>query len=257
MRFLVIGAAGHAQEVAWSLREQMRTRGESCEFVFFDDAIAPGRLPSGLGHVVGGLDLVGEHIGDGEVTLVLGVGLPRTKKAVVARLAALELPWATVVHPTAAIGPNVSLDEGSYVGAGAVLTVNIRVGQFATINTHCQVAHDDVLGNFVTLHPDAHLAGNVTVAEGCELGTGAVAIPGVTIGPWAIVGAGAVVVKTLPGDETYVGLPARARPVVSRDGEPTETPGDGEGTSARAISATGDSSQTQTKMPASRRSVRQ
>lgn len=251
MRFLVIGAAGHAQEVAWSLREQMRARGESCEFVFFDDGIAPGRLPAGFGHVVGGLDLVGEHIGDGDVSLVLGVGLPRTKKAVVARLAALELPWATVVHPSAAIGPNVSVGEGSYIGPGAVLTVNVRIGQFATINTHCQVAHDDVLGNFVTLHPDVHLAGNVTVADGCELGTGTVAIPGITIGPWAVVGAGAVVVKTLPGGETYVGLPARARGGMVEEDGPTE----GE-TTANAVAATSVSSGTRTKMPASRRSIR-
>jgi len=249
MRFLVIGAAGHAQEVVWSLREQLHARGESGEFVFFDDAIQPGRLPSGLGHVVGGLDLVGEHVGEGEVSLVLGIGLPRTKKMLVTRLAALELPWATVIHPGAIIGPNVSIGEGTYVGPGAVVTVNVRIGQFATINTHCQVAHDDVLGSFVTLHPDVHLAGNVTVADGCELGTGAVVIPGVTIGPGAVVGAGAVVVRTLPGGETYVGLPARARQAGAGEEAAPLTEDD----RTRALAA----SQTRTKMTSSRRTVRQ
>lgn len=208
-RFLVVGAAGFAQEVTWSLREQLRARGESFEFLFFDDGNEPGRLPSGLGHVVGGLDMIGEHIADGEARLVLGVGLPRTKAEVVARLAPLELPWATVVHPSAVIGPNVSLGEGSYVGAGAILTVNVRVGQFATINLHCQVAHDDVLGDFVTLHPDVHLAGCVTVGERSELGTGAIVIPQTTLGPATVLGAGCVVLDSLPGGHTYVGLPAR------------------------------------------------
>jgi len=74
---------------------------------------------------------------------------------------------------------------------------------------HCQVAHDGVLGDFVTLHPDVHLAGGVIVGEGAELGTGAIAIPDVTIGPWAVLGAGAVATLPLAGRRTYVGVPAR------------------------------------------------
>lgn len=253
-RFLVVGAAGFAQEVAWSLREQLRMRGEGFEFLFFDDNIEPGRLPSGLGDVVGGLDMIGEHVGDGEVRLVLGVGLPRTKAQTVARLAGLELPWATVVHPSAIIGPNVSLGEGSYVGAGAILTVNARVGQFATINLHCQVAHDDVLGNYVTLHPDVHLSGNVTIGEGCELGTGSIVIPGVTVGEWAVIGAGAVAVRTLPGGETYVGLPARARQGAIRDVDLMEHQASDDGKRARAL---GETAAGRTKVPVSRRQVRQ
>jgi sugar O-acyltransferase (sialic acid O-acetyltransferase NeuD family) len=182
-RYLVTGASGHAQEVAWALGEQTKAQGEACEFLFFDDRIVAGPLASGLGSVRGPLDAVAEHARGGEARLVLGIGLPGTKMAVVRRLTPLGLPWATVVHPAAMIGPNVSIGEGSYVGAGAIATVNVRIGRFATVNMHCQVAHDDVLGDFVTLHPDVHLAGRVVVGEGAELGTGAVVIPGATIGP--------------------------------------------------------------------------
>ena len=209
MRSLVIGAAGHAQEVAWSLREQAAARGEPCELLFFDDELPPGPLPSGLGSIVGGLDAVPAHAQSHDVQLVLGIGLPRTKRSVVARLACLQRPWATIIHPAAAIGPNVQIGEGGYVGAGAIITVNARIGRFTTINMHCQVAHDDVLESFVTLHPDVHLAGNVSVGEGCELGTGAVVIPGLTIGPWAVLGAGCIAVTSLTGGGVYVGMPAR------------------------------------------------
>jgi len=211
-RYLVIGAAGHAEEVAWSLREQRRADGVECEFIFFDDRRPPGRMPSGLGYLVGPLETVGEHVQSTGTRLVLGVGLPRTKLAVTRRLMPLGLPWATVIHPAATIGPNVSIGDGSYVGAGAIVTVNVRIGRFATINMHCQVAHDDVLGDFVTLHPDAHLAGNVSIGDGAELGAGVVVIPGTTIGSWAVLGAGAVAVCSLEGDRTYVGIPARGRP---------------------------------------------
>ena len=207
-RYLVIGAGGHAQEVAWSLDEQTRARGHRCEFIFFDDGLPPGPLPSRLGELVGELDAVGTYARGADTRLVLGIGLPRTKSAVIRRLGHLGLPWTAVIHPGATIGPGVSIGDGSYIGTGAVITVNVRIGQFVTVNSHCQVAHDDVLGDFVTLHPDVHLSGNVRIGDGAELGTGAIVIPGTTIGPWAVLGAGAVAVRSLAGERTYVGLPA-------------------------------------------------
>jgi len=210
MRYLVIGASGYAQEVAWSLSEQLRARGESGEMRFFDDAVPPGLVESSLGDVVGATDQVSKPLQGDDVALVLGIGLPRTKSKVVERLTPLGVPWATVIHPLAAIGPNVEIGAGSYVGAGAIITVNARIGRFATVNLHCQIAHDDVVGDFVTLHPDTHLSGNVTVGEGCELGTGSIVVPGASLGAWAVLGAGCVVVRSLTGGATYVGLPAQA-----------------------------------------------
>jgi len=225
MRYLVIGAAGHAQEVAWSLREQLNGRGGDGELFFFDDGLATGPVTSGLGMIVGGLDAVAAHAAGTASRLVLGIGLPKVKRAVVARLSGLGVPWATVIHPRAIIGANVSIAEGSYVGAGAIITVNVRIGRFATINMHCQVAHDDILENFVTLHPDVHLSGNVTLREGAELGAGAIVIPGVDVGAWATLGAGCVAVKSLAGDQVYVGLPARAPERQPRAGDrDPETP---------------------------------
>lgn len=209
MRYLVIGAAGHAQEVAWSLREQSARRGDACDLAFFDDALSSGPLPSGLGNVVGNLDRVGEYARQGDAQLVLGVGLPRTKAAVVERLQKLELRWATVVHPTAILGPNVRIAEGSYVAAGAILTVNVRLGRFTTINTHCAVAHDATVADFVTLHPDVHLSGGAEIGVGCEIGAGAIVIQGITIGPWAVLGASCTAIRPLAGGQTWVGTPAR------------------------------------------------
>jgi sugar O-acyltransferase (sialic acid O-acetyltransferase NeuD family) len=208
MRYLVIGAAGHAQEVAWSLCERLRGEGAPYELRFFDDRVPPGPLPSGLGDVVGTIDEVRSHAAG--AALVLGVGLPRLKVTLVERLAPLGLPWVTVVHPRATIGPNVELGEGTYVAAGAIVTVNVRIGRFVTVNMHCQVAHDDVVEGFATLHPDVHLSGNVTIGVGCELGTGSVVIPGARLGDWTVLGAGCVAVRSLPGGATYVGLPAQA-----------------------------------------------
>jgi sugar O-acyltransferase (sialic acid O-acetyltransferase NeuD family) len=205
MRHLVVGAAGHAEEVAWALAARL---GADARLLFFDDRVAPGPVASGLGRVVGPLDAIAAHARPGD-RLVLGIALPAVKARVVARLARLGLPWETVVHPTALLGPNSELGDGSYVGAGAIVTVNVRAGRFVTINMHGQVAHDAALGRLATLHPGARVAGGVAIGEGVELGTNAVVLPGVTIGAHAVLGAGAIAIAPLAGGRTYVGVPAR------------------------------------------------
>lgn len=209
MRHLVIGAAGHAQEVASALDACARAADRRVEILFFDDAVASGPLPSGLGDVVGTIDDAASHVKGAATELVLGVALPRLKAALTARLAGLDLPWTTVVHPAAIVGPNVRLGAGTYVAAGAIITLNARIGCFATINVHAGVAHDSTLADLVTLHPHAHLSGNVHVGEGAEIGAGATVIPGVSIGAWATLGAGCVAVHGVPASRTYVGVPGR------------------------------------------------
>src|SRR5262249_40095524 len=144
-----------------------------------------------------------------DVRAVLGVGLPRIKAALVARLAPLGLRWATVVHPSATLAPGVSLGTGSYDAAGAILPVNVRVGCFATGRGHGHIADGSMIGDLVSRHPDAHVGGEVHIGEGAEIGAGAVVLAGTPMGPWAVVGAGGVAVRPLNGGRTYGGVPAR------------------------------------------------
>lgn len=208
MRYFMIGAAGHAHEVAWALREQLRAAGDASEILFFDDRVPAGPLEAGLGEVVGPLDAVKDRA-DADTRLVIGVGLPRVKRLVVERLARLGLPWHTVVDPRAIVGPGATIGEGGYVGAGAIVSVSVRVGAFATINHQCHLAHEVRVGSFTTLHPAVQLSGMVGVGDDCELGVGAMVLPRVVIGDSVVLGAGAVAVESLAAGRTYVGLPAR------------------------------------------------
>jgi carbonic anhydrase/acetyltransferase-like protein (isoleucine patch superfamily) len=53
------------------------------------------------------------------------------------------------------------------------------------------------------------VAGPVVIGKHCWIGANAVILPGVTIGDRAVVGAGAVVTKSIPDNSTVVGVPAR------------------------------------------------
>jgi acetyltransferase-like isoleucine patch superfamily enzyme len=49
----------------------------------------------------------------------------------------------------------------------------------------------------------------VVLEDGCDIGTGAIILPGVRIGEGAIIGAGAVVTCDIPPYEVWAGVPAR------------------------------------------------
>jgi sugar O-acyltransferase (sialic acid O-acetyltransferase NeuD family) len=138
---------------------------------------------------------------------VLGVGQNEERK----RLAgALELDWATVIHPQAWVHPSVHLGAGTVVFAGAIIQPDTVIGRHVIVNTGALIDHDCDVGDYAHVAPGVKLSGGVRLDEGVFLGIGSCVIPGVRVGKWTTVGAGAAVVNDLPSEVTAVGVPARA-----------------------------------------------
>jgi len=112
---------------------------------------------------------------------------------------------------TAHIGPNVSIDAGFILSHLSTVTADAKIGKAFHCNIYSYVAHDCVVGDFVTLAPRVCINGRVTIGDGSYIGTGAIVLPGVNIGKNAVIGAGAVVVKDVPDGTTVVGMPAKPR----------------------------------------------
>lgn len=51
--------------------------------------------------------------------------------------------------------------------------------------------------------------GEVVLEDGCDIGAGAIILPGVKIGEGSIIGAGSVVTRDIPPYEVWAGVPAR------------------------------------------------
>jgi acetyltransferase-like isoleucine patch superfamily enzyme len=98
------------------------------------------------------------------------------------------------------------------VFAGAVIQPDAALGGHVIVNTAASIDHDCALGDFVHIAPGVHLAGNVRLDTGVFLGIGTVAIPGIHVGAWTTVGAGATVIRDLRAGITAIGTPARAIP---------------------------------------------
>src|SRR3546814_1294848 len=95
-----------------------------------------------------------------------------------------------------------------------VCSSDLKIGLGFHANIYSYVAHDSVIGDYVTFAPGVMCNGNVMIEDHAYLGTGAIIRQGepgrpLVIGRGAVVGMGAVVTKNVAPGATVVGNPAR------------------------------------------------
>jgi len=88
----------------------------------------------------------------------------------------------------------------------------IEVGNHVTISSHVTfVTHDGATWVFRHLprYRGLQRFGRIVIEDNCFIGTGAIILPDVRIGPNAVVAAGAVVTRSVPPNTVVAGVPAR------------------------------------------------
>ena len=160
-----------------------------------------------------------------------------------------ELGDGTTVWHLAQVREGARLGRDCIVGRGAYVGTGVRMGDNCKLQNYALVYEPAVLedGVFVgpaavltndlyprAIDPDGKLkrgddwdAVGVTIREGASIGARAVCVAPVTIGRWATVAAGAVVVNDVPDFALVAGVPARRLRWVGRAGVPLEQTDDG------------------------------
>ena len=211
--FGLIGAGGFGREVMPYTRQSVaRTLGIQDDEVdvFFVETENP-KSSSVNGHPCISLHDFLALDADRYFNVAIGSGIAR--KAVVDLVAGRAAPLPITA-------PDVLVLEGNEIGVGAVmcprtmLTSNAKIGAFFQCNIYAYVAHDCVVGDYVTFAPGVRCNGRVHVGDFAYIGTNVVMREGATqkplrIGKGAIVGMGAVVTKDVPDGTTVLGNPAR------------------------------------------------
>ena len=144
-----------------------------------------------------------------------------------------------------------NIGEGTTVWQYCVILKNAVIGDNCNINCHVFIENDVVIGNNVTIKPGVQVwdglrikdkvfvGPNVTftndlkprslkppeefvktyIEEGASIGANATVIAGVTIGYYAMIGAGSLVNKDVPPFSLWYGNPAKHKGYVTRKGE--------------------------------------
>jgi UDP-2-acetamido-3-amino-2,3-dideoxy-glucuronate N-acetyltransferase len=122
------------------------------------------------------------------------------------------------------VGSNVKIQNGSYLYHGLTVEDGVFIGPRVVFT-------NDVYPRSIT--PDGQLKGNddwevgpILIKYGASIGTGAIVIPNVTVGEFALVAAGAVVSRSVPDYGLVVGVPARLVGYVCKCGRKLEQKGE-------------------------------
>jgi acetyltransferase-like isoleucine patch superfamily enzyme len=133
--------------------------------------------------------------------------------------------YGCTIGPDTKIGTFVEIQKNATVGARCKISSHTFVCEGVTIEDEVFVGHGVMFIN--DRHPRATASGQLQteadwevipthVRRGASIGSGAVILCGVTIGEYALVGAGAVVTHDVPAHAVVAGVPAR---LLAKNGE--------------------------------------
>lgn len=204
----ILGSGGFAREVL-TLIENINAITPLYEILgFVDNALTKGTMINGY-PVIGNDEEI--NATTKPLALALAFGEPHLKAKVRAKYTNPLISFPSFIHPSVMIGNShyTTIGQGCIICAGCILTTNITIQDFVTLNLACTVGHDVVIGQFSSFMPSCNISGEVVIEKNVYCGTGVKIINQVHIGANAIVGAGAVVTQDIPQDCTAVGIPAK------------------------------------------------
>lgn len=204
--FCIYSSGGFAREVKRSLQESKPSE----EIVFIDDD------PARAGTVINGARVCSyAEVASMEAPVVnVALADPALRRQKMLTCQADDIELFSIVSSTTVIGENVSIGPGAVLAEYSMITADATIGTGFHCNIYSYVAHDCIIGDYVTFAPRVSLNGRINVGNNVYVGSDATFLPGqegkpLVIGDGAVVGAGAVVTKNVEPGTVVVGSPAK------------------------------------------------
>jgi len=206
----IFGVSGFGREVMPLARQQWEASGNPFQLVFVDDNPP---APECNDHKV---LTYGEWLAQPASSRHINIAIANStvRQKLVEQCVADGVHFFEIRADNVVELDDVQLGEGAILCPFVTLTSNIRIGKHFHANIYSYIAHDCVIGDYVTFAPGVKCNGNVVIEDHAYIGTGAIIKQGqpgnpIVIGQGAVVGMGAVVTKSVPAGVTVVGNPAR------------------------------------------------
>ena len=207
MRVAIIGGGGHGSVVADIIEKlpQFNLIG------FLDARHEPGSKILGY-EVLGTPDSLTLQILQHDlqgIVIAVGDNWIRSTLFEFVRATSTEIDFPAIIHPSAQIGKNVTIGQGTVVMPGVVVNSNVQIGDFCIVNTNASLDHDTTIGQFVSFAPKSCTGGGASIGNFSAICLGTNVIDRITIGEHTVIGAGSTVLHNQPACIVAYGIPAR------------------------------------------------
>ena len=205
----VYGASGFGIEVMPLIRIQYAHLNKQ-DFVFIDDDCKADKL-NGY-RVLSYREFIKLPNKNKEVSIAIANS--KAREILVKKMLQDNILMASITAKDLIRLDSVEIGIGTIICNFFCLTSNIKIGNFFHGNIYSYIAHNGIIGDYVTFALRVTCNGNIHIHDHAYIGTGAIIKQGtaskpLVIGEGAIVGMGAVVTKDVPPGVVVVGNPAR------------------------------------------------
>ena len=116
--------------------------------------------------------------------------------------------FVNAIHPSVVIGNTTELGIGVVAMAGCIFNPKAKIGNFTFFATGAQVEHDNVIHDYASISAGSITGGYVTLGKFSAITLGVTVVDRVEIGENTVIGAGSLVMKSLPDNVLAYGNPA-------------------------------------------------
>jgi len=206
-KIAIIGAGGFGQEVYCIWRDMLISEGLKYDFVgFFDDNSDVKQ--NKFGKVVGSINDL--NVVDHEIYVAIAIGNPEIIRKIREKINNPLVKFPNIIHPSVKFLDKNSLimGEGNILSLDVLISCNVEISNFNVFNTRATLGHDVFVGNFNVFSPNVQISGNVTIDDYNFFGFNCGIIQGRKIGISNVIGAGAILLRSIRDKGTYIGVPA-------------------------------------------------
>lgn len=209
-RIAILGSGDQGRVVYDALHKSGRSRNVSCFVNFANEETGSMEGWMGVTTYLSWNSFFQEENASAHM-FVVALGNNERRRKVFSMALEAGLTPTTVIHPSAIIGLNATVCDGTMLMANSLIGVDAKVGQNCIVNSGAIVDHDCVIGSHSTIGPSATLAGNVTIDENVLVGMGACVLDEIHVCSGSIIASGALVRTNVPPSVMVAGVPAKIK----------------------------------------------
>jgi sugar O-acyltransferase (sialic acid O-acetyltransferase NeuD family) len=204
-RIVLIGAGDLGKEVYHWLLNDVSTAG-TFEVCFLDGRSDVLRESGIAAAVIGSPDAYTPQAGD---YVVCTVGNPSVRMRLCAEFEQKGAAFASLVHPSALVGPGVRIGRGCILFPHALVDFSADVGDHSVLYFRASIGHEAHVGRNCMLLTNSVVGSRCTLGDGVTVAINSFVRTGVTVGHSAMIGGLTFATSDVPEGRTVLGVPAR------------------------------------------------